>query len=53
MFIYDNVNFIFTEISAEFYKNARNREGLARVWGLDRVGRQGTLLCKEINIGYL
>ena len=33
MFIYDNVNFIFTKISAEFYKNARNREGLARGWG--------------------
>ena len=26
MFIYDTVNFIFTEISAEFYKNVRNRE---------------------------
>ena len=37
MFIYDTVNFIFTEISAEFYKNARNREGLARVGGLDRI----------------
>ena len=37
MFIYDTVNFIFTEISAEFYKNARNREGLARGWGLDRI----------------
>ena len=37
MFIYDNVNFIFTEISAEFYKNARYREGLARGWGLDRI----------------
>ena len=33
MFIYDTVNFIFTEISAEFYKNARNLEGLARGWG--------------------
>ena len=33
MFIYDTVNFIFTEISAEFYKNARNQEGLARGWG--------------------
>ena len=33
MFIYDTFNFIFTEISAEFYKNARNREGLARGWG--------------------
>ena len=33
MFIYDTVNFIFTEMSAEFYKNARNREGLARGWG--------------------
>ena len=33
MFIYDTVNFIFTEISAEFYKIARNREGLARGWG--------------------
>ena len=37
MFIYDTVNFIITEISAEFYKNARNREGLARGWGLDRI----------------
>ena len=36
MFIYDTVNFIFTEISAEFYKNARNQEGLARGGGLDR-----------------
>ena len=33
MFIYDSVNFIFTEISAEFYKNAHNREGLARGCG--------------------
>ena len=24
MFNYDTVNFIFTEISGEFYKNARN-----------------------------
>ena len=30
MFIYDTVNFIFTEISVEFYKNVRNREGLVR-----------------------
>ena len=37
MFIYDTVNFISTEISAEFYENARNREGLARGWGLDRI----------------
>ena len=33
MFIYYTVNFIFIEISAEFYTNARNREGLARGWG--------------------
>ena len=33
MFIYDSVNLIFTEISAEFYKDVRNREGLARGWG--------------------
>ena len=33
MFLYDTVSFIFTEISVELYKNARNREGLARRWG--------------------
>ena len=37
MFIYDTVNFIFTEISAKFYKNACNREGLARGGGLDQI----------------
>ena len=37
MFIYDTVNFIFTEILAEFYKNACNWKGLARGWGLDRI----------------
>ena len=34
MFIYDTVNFIFTEITGEFYKNARNRKGLAMGWGV-------------------
>ena len=37
MFIYDTVNFIFTKISAEFYKNAHNQEGLERGGGLDRI----------------
>ena len=37
MFIYDTVNFIFTEISAEFYKNARNLEGLAWGGGLGQI----------------
>ena len=31
------------------YKNCVNMD----VGGVNRVGRQGTLLCKEINIGYL
>ena len=33
MFIYDTVNFIFTKISAEFYKKSRDLEGLAWGWG--------------------
>ena len=37
MFIYDTVNFIFTEISAEFYENARNREGWQGSGGLDLI----------------
>ena len=45
MFIYDTVNFIFTEISAGFYKNARNREGLARGWvsGSDRIRNKSSM----------
>ena len=37
MFIYDTVNFIFTEISAEFYKNAIIGRGWQGGGGLDRI----------------